>query len=166
MKAQGVLMWRNVIGLAAIAVAVNITLLVVRSAELSVLSTVLLLALLKTLAQIVYSFVGEQIVAVLFPPVEAGAETESNRIRTVDELCALCDSCNCCRGDKCGACETMKNPLVKIAACAGLLVLFKITGTFWIIFLAANIALFVPGLIMFPQVNEQIMPFICKQKAD
>lgn len=168
---QAILYFKKPIQFGVIFVLVNLLFFFIGYFHLSFFPTVALLALLYNLGKLLFSFIGDKIVDFLFPAeVPMGEATESNHIRSADEVAA----CISCCVPKCDGCPCHCNggiPIKKIAIMAGLFVLFLLAGTFWLNFVIVNLALILPGVLLLPQVNPYVLKAKdaicpCKAKAE
>ena len=171
-KAEAVLFFRNPIGLAVILLLVNFVFVIVYKFEFSFLPTLFLVLLVKCLIELAWGVAGRQVSAILFPEVEKGGPNESNRVRSLDDVCEfVAPVYKVAKNMKArtkGSGGFSTQNLITCGVLLGLVIVFKITGTFWLCWFAVNGLLIIPGVLLFPPVNEKVVEITknFKKKAD
>jgi hypothetical protein len=164
---QSLLFWRRPIHFAVILVLVELAFFFVSITNLSFLA-------FSSLALAFY-YVGRAVavkfgstIARLFPPIDKGKPTESNRIYPLLPFCQRFSHISSTFADFIerlhkGAIAGSRVDLIKAVALLGAaFLLFAFAGTFWPIFVVLHLVLLLPGVIMHPKVFPYAEPYILK----
>jgi hypothetical protein len=162
---QSLLFWRRPIPFAVILVIIEIALWSVR--HLSFLAFVSLALAFYYVGRIVF-LKCESVIAKLFPPINNGQPSESNRIYPLLPFCQRLSHISSTVADlvetahKDAMAGSGRASIKVTAFLATNFILFAFTGTFWPIFIAVNLILLAPGIVMHPKVFPYTEPYILK----
>lgn len=162
---QAIIMWRNFIGLGVIAALVNIAFLVVRKMNITIIPALIILTIFKIVGEIVWNKFGKQIKEIAFKPVNKGAASETNRIRSLGEICDVAAPVvqyiekfiSTIKAEHKGFNGQV---LVTLGILAGMFFLTLSIGSYCLTFLIVNGILFVPGLLLYPPINAKIQELL------
>lgn len=158
---QAIVLWRNFIGLGVVAALVNIIFIVVRRMNITLIPALIILTIFKIVGEIVWNKFSKQIKEIAFKPVNKGAAGETNRIRSLSEICDVAAPVvqyaekfiNTIKAEH----KSFNGQvLMTLGILAGMFFLTLSIGSYRLTFLIVNGILFVPGLLCYPPVNAKI----------
>jgi len=147
------LMFRLIPQFAIIFCSIILGFIIVRKFHIYGLPFVFFILILRTLLEIAYKFVGEKIVDFFFPQeFKKGEATESNRVRSVDELVEIIKKIPF---DKC-PCDKLCNIYIRLAVYVVLFIIFQVFGLYALALVLFLIIFLVPGIALNPIVQQKV----------
>jgi hypothetical protein len=161
---QGLLFFRRPIAFALIVLHIELVFILVRVFDLGFLSVAAAAFAIYYTSRLVYGKLGGIILPLLFPPIDRGAESESNRIYPLLSFCQRLSHIVSLIVEKHEAARTgaPSSLVIGTAVHAAAFLLFGLTGTFWPIVVVVHLLLFVPGVVMHPKVFPYTRPYFVK----
>jgi hypothetical protein len=165
---QGMLFYRRPIPFAVVVVAVEFFLYTVWSLDLGLFGVLCLLVALFAAGKVIFLQIGGILIPTIFPPIDEGGPPVSNRIYPLLPFCqrfshissTVVDALEkLCEANKAGSVTALA---FTSAVFSGLFLGFSAVGSFWPIFVIAQIILFAPGIVMHPKVFPYAEPYILK----
>ena len=148
---QGILFFRLPVQFAVLVLSIDFFLLLLSKLKMSSYSVIALLLLMNTLWIVLKKFSIDKILSNFFFPenLQEGSETESNRIRSTDEVYNAIVSLFVKLSEYTREKDT---PWKKLVFFSSLFIFFIYTDTFWFIFTIVNLLFFLPGIVFHPAI--------------
>jgi hypothetical protein len=162
------LFWRRPVPMVLTLLLVEVTSALFRWGRLTFLSVLCVFLTFYIISRQLYHVFGDAIASALFPPIDEGEPTESNRIYPLLPFCQRFSHISSTIVDKLvevnqsinsGSISTV---VITATVFVVLFALTLLTGTFWVVWTIVHLVLLLPGIVMHPKVFPYAEPYILK----